>query len=334
MGKTYVGIDIGASDVKFAIVSDGNIKNIAVVNIPDNMVRDGRIVSPELTAEFFKDTLKETKIKASQCAVLLPASVAFTRTIMLPAMSHENIVINLPYEFRDFITLEKDKYYYDYALLGDVKDESGKIIEYEVIAATTLKDTVSMYSNIFHRAGMKLKIAVPEEIAYMNVLNQYKANNNLDISEQEFGFIDLGHTSTKLHIYKGNKHQATRVIEYGVGLLDSIIAEQNNIDEHIASAYKHANNNNEQLSELSVNLYGNISMELVRALNFYRFNMPDSNLQDMYLCGGGSKIVPLVDSISDELQLKIHSVTELLPETIRNNDDASICHLAIGVAMQ
>ena len=334
MGKTCVGIDIGASDIKLAVVSDGNVRNLATGIVPDNLVRDGRIVSPELAAEFLKSALKESQIKASHCAFLLPASVAYTRSMMVPAMSHENLVLNLPYEFRDFITLEKDKYFYDYALLGSVADENGKITEYELIAATTLKETIQGYSNICRRAGLKLKTAIPEEIAYMNVLNRYQQHSNSDISDREFGFIDLGHTSTKLHIYRGNKHQASRVIEYGVGLLDSIIAEQSNIDEHIARAYKHANNKGEQSGELCLNLYSNIAMELIRALNFYRFNMPDSNLTDLYLCGGGSKIELLVDRVRDELQLEIHSFAELLPETVKNMDDASLCQLAVGVAMQ
>ena len=334
MGKTCVGIDIGASEVKFAIVSDGGIRNLATGVVPENLVRDGRIVSPELAAEFLKIALKNAQINLSNCAFLLPSAVAYTRSMMMPAMSHDNLMLNLPYEFRDFITMEKDKYFYDYALLDTVTDESGKVSELEVIAATTLKETIHGYGNICRRAGVKLRTAVPEEIAYMNIINKYQQRNNIDISAREFGFIDIGHTSTRLHIYKGNKHQASRVIEYGIGLLDSIIAEQNNIDEYTARAYKHTNSKGEQSSELCLNLYGNITMELTRALNFYRFNMPDSNLTDIYYCGGGSKIVPLIDRMRDELQLEILPFSELLPDTLKNADDVPVCHLAIGVAMQ
>lgn len=334
MGKTYVGIDFGASDMKLAVVADGNVRDIATFEVPENLVRDGRIVSPELCAEFLKSSLKEAKIGAKACAVLLPASVAFTRTMTVPAMSHENLVINLPYEFRDFITLEKDKYFYDYALLDTIRNEEDEIKEYEIIAATTLKSTISDYGAICHRSGAKLKTAIPEELAYMNIIRQYEQRNGMSEDNNEYGFVDLGHTVTKLHIYKGCKHQATRVIEYGVGLLDSIIAEQLSVDEHLARAYKHANNNNEQLGELCINLYNTISLELMRALNFYRFNMPDSNLTDIYVCGGGSKIAPLIESVRDELGLSIRSVTELLPDSVKNMDDAALCHLAIGVAMQ
>jgi len=334
MGKTCVGIDIGASDVKFAIVSDGGIRNLTVSDVPESLVRDGRIVSPELAAEFLKTALKNAQIKMTNCAFLLPAAVAYTRTMQMPAMNHDNLLLNLPYEFRDFITLDKEKYFYDYAMLDTIKDESGKVSELEIIAATTLKDTIRGYSSICRRAGTKLRTAVPEEIAYMNILNKYKQRNNIDISAREFGFIDIGHTSTRMHIYKGNKHQASRVIEYGVGLLDSIIADQYNIDEHTARAYKHANTKDEQSSELCLNLYNNISMELMRALKFYSFNMPDSNLTDIYFCGGGSKTTPLVDRLRDELQLDVHDFSELLPDTMKNTENAQICHLAIGVAMQ
>lgn len=334
MAKNCVGIDIGACGLKLAVCSGGEVQRMVVADMPDNLVRDGRVVSSEATAQFIKETLKKEKISSKSCAVILPSSVAFVRTMVMPAMSHEHLVLNLPYEFRDFITQDKDKYFYDYAVLGRVDGEDDAPKQFELIAATTLKETIDDYTVMCRRAGLKLITAVPEELAYMNLIRAYQSRQGADLAEREYGFIDLGHTDSRLHIFRGVKHQATRVIEYGLQLLDAAISDQFNVDEHIARTYKHANNHNELGSEAAMSFYATVALEIMRAINFYRFNSPDSDLQDIFLCGGGTKIDLLVKQIQSELPVNIHSVAELLPDSATGHLDAALCHTAIGVTMQ
>lgn len=335
MAKNCVGIDIGACQIKLALCSDGEVRRLVVENMPDSLVRDGRIISMEATAEFLKEVASKEKVNIHSCGVILPSAVAFTRTMTLPTMSEEHLKLNLPYEFRDFITQEKDKYYYDYAVLDYLNGPSGEPEEFELIAAATLKETIKDYSDMCRRAGFKLITAVPEEVAYMNIIRGYEAKNQTLDSEKEYCLIDLGHTGTRLHIYKGFKHQATRVVDYGAQMLDTVIAEQMNVDEHIARAYKHANNNEELESEACRNVYSTISVEVMRAINFYRFNSPDSNLEEVYLCGGGARIQPLVHQIMTDLSnMSIRRIDDILPVSAGTNGDAVVCPAAIGVAMQ
>lgn len=333
MAKSCIGIDIGAGSLKIAVCSNGVVERLATAEVPDNHIKDGRIISPEATSDFLKEVLKKEKISGRSCAILLPPSLAFTRTMVLPAMEHEHLEMNLPYEFRDFIVQEKDKYFYDYAVLDRIDNEDGTPMEFELIAATALKSTIEEYSLLCRRAGMKLKTAIPEELAYMNFIRAHEARTNAG-NDCEYGIIDLGFTSTRLLIYKGVKHQATRVIDYGAQLIDIAIAEELNVDEHIARAHKHANNYNELMSESCQTIYSNIALEIMRAINFYRFNSPDSDLQNIYLCGGSSKIEPLVEQIKREIPIDVHSITDILPQIKGEQDDAMLCQLAIGVALQ
>lgn len=334
MGKTLVGIDLGESCVKLAVCADGELKSAVTAETPDNLVREGRIVSPEAASDFLKDVLKKERVRARGCAVVLPSSVAFTRTMTLPVMSHEHLLINLPFEFRDFITQDKDKYYYDYAVLDRIDDENGETVELELIAATTLKETIKTYSDICRRAGLKLLTAIPEELAYMNLLREYRSRAQITDENEEYGLLDLGHTATRLHIYKGLKLQATRVMEIGSRMIDTAIAEKLGVDEHIARAYKHANNNAELELPECMDIYSSIVLEITRAVNFYGFNSPGSDLREIYLCGGGARITPLVELLKSDLSLSFHSVTELFPPSAQDIPDAVLCQTAAGAAMQ
>ena len=59
-----------------------------------------------------------------------------------------------------------------------------------------------------------------------------------------------------------------------------------------------------------MNAYSNIAVELMRALNFYRFSNRDSALEHMWLCGGGAVIEPLGEA-QIELPIEADSLTHL-----------------------
>lgn len=330
MAKNIVGIDIGACQLKLAVCADGVPRKLVTEEVPDNMIKDGSIVSPEATAQFIKKTASKARIGTRACAVILPTPVVFTRTMTIPAMTHENLALNLPYEFRDFITQEKDKYFYDYAMLNTIPDADGKPHEFEIIAAATLKETVKAYADMCRRAGFKLVRAIPEELSYMNIVRSYEEKSG-SANAREYCIIDLGHTATRLHIFKGYMLQATRVFDYGMQMLDSAIADSLNADEHIARAHKHSNTNNVLTSDICTNIYSMISIEVMRAINFYRFNSPTSNLTEVFLCGGGAKVEPMVERLASDIGMPVHRAGDLLPG---DGGDSTLFCPAIGITMQ
>ena len=47
MGKSILGVDIGYNSLKLALVKDGRVKKAVTVAMPKNLLRQGRVVSPE-----------------------------------------------------------------------------------------------------------------------------------------------------------------------------------------------------------------------------------------------------------------------------------------------
>lgn len=78
--------------------------------------------------------------------------------------------------------------------------------------------------------------------------------------------------------------------------------------------------------------YESIAVELMRAMNFYRFSNPDSALSDLWACGGGAVIPPLSQTIGEMLDIQLHPASELVP----GGDDVESCNTfvqAIGLAL-
>ena len=104
MIKTYLGIEIGNMSIKFAICSQNMIKECIVEQLPDNMVREGSIVSWDAMTDFIKSKLKEHRISCKDVAMVLPEEITYVRRFLMPYMTIPQLKFNLPFEFHDFIT--------------------------------------------------------------------------------------------------------------------------------------------------------------------------------------------------------------------------------------
>ena len=59
MGKTILGVDIGYDSMKLALVKDGKVKKAITVSMPKNLLREGRVVSPESMGELIRKAMTE-----------------------------------------------------------------------------------------------------------------------------------------------------------------------------------------------------------------------------------------------------------------------------------
>lgn len=318
MSKVYAGFDFGARFVKIAVIEDGHIGRASQFATPDNLIKNGIVTSETAMAEFVRECMKEMKIKIRNAAVTLHPQETYTRCVTMPAMTVEQLGFNLPYEFRNYISQDKDKYYYDYSVINISKDDDGRPTQMELLASATLKSTIELYRGVFHRAGMRLRIATPEECSYANVLREPLSAGILPRDGAAICIIDLGHYSTRIHVYRSGVFDVTRFIEYGGTALDDVIAEGRNVDRHMAAVYKESNYEDILSQPYCEDIYQTISVEIMKTLNFYCYNNRDVSLAAVYIIGGGSNILPLTERISmtlseSALAVPTRDISELIP---------------------
>lgn len=157
MPGQITAFDIGECMVKAVCFTGGKLKKVMAKELPDNMVSGGEIVSMDAMADFIKEMAKENGISRGAAAVILPGTLVFTRNVTVPAMTDGQLLYNLPFEFKDYLTQEKNKYYFDYAVQDTVKDEEGNVKELQLFVCATLKSTVEEYRAMLRRAGFNLE---------------------------------------------------------------------------------------------------------------------------------------------------------------------------------
>ena len=337
MAKTILGVDIGHDQLKLALVRDGQVLNTALASMPERLMKDGRVTSRETMSDLIRETMKAHRIRANRAAFVLPNEAVYVKNVKLPAMTADQLLYNLPFEFSDYITGEIRDYVFDYAMLDSEEPEKGTM---ELMAAGTPRSVLEDVSAILRGAGLKLAIAAPALCSYMELIRRQKAvlekgipSEETDVPEgtaREYCILDLGCEAVRMYMFRGERHIATRVLETGLSAVDRVLADLYGVEIHLAHTYLVNNFENCQDREECRAVYENIAVELMRALNFYRFSNPDSRLADMWVCGGGAAIRPLSETIEGMLDIRLHPASEL----VAGGDKVEACNTfvqAIGI---
>ncbi|MCR4771722.1 MAG: pilus assembly protein PilM [Oscillospiraceae bacterium] len=345
MAKTYLGIDVGHDMLKLALVRGGVVKKTAAVPMPLNLLREGHVTSTEALGELIAKTIRENRIRAGNGAVILSGDVCYLRTVAMPRMNAEQLAYNIPYEFSDYITGELKSYIFDYAVVpplpvsaegavpedaeapaGDENGENRMQLLLSAVPSAVMDD----WRAVMRKAGLKLAKAAPAECAYLALIRDYERRTGE--RDAEHCILDLGFRAIRMYMFRGPRHIATRVLDIGLSSLNDIIAEQKGVDRQLAHTYLLTDFENVQSAPYCRAAYDSISVELMRALNFYRFSNPDSSVNECWLGGGGAEIMPLRDSIRETLDIDVRIADELVRTDAELVDGFDYIQ-AIGIGM-
>lgn len=327
MGKAYTGVDIGTKAVKLAVCDGGVVKSVVVEDVPEGLMADGRLISHDAMADFLKGMAKRAGGVAKDVAFVLPTVDCLVRRIDIPAMTVKELDLNLPYEFRDYIAQGKERYAYDYAVLDTRRDAAGQPESMDVLAVAAMKQTIADYLEMFRRAGMRMRIAMPAQAAYQNLVGgNPQALANCCV-------IDFSHADTKLHFFANGSYDVTRIIEVGGMDVARALASARGVDVHVADNHLTSDYEGAQTDDAALAVYETVAVEIGRALNFYGFNSPDTTIETAYCCGGGLLVKPFVDIVADHTDIELRSIADIMPPIRQADDLRALCPAAVGATM-
>lgn len=330
MAGARVGVDIGSRCVHMAVWRGGRLRLAVSEPLDEGLVREGRIVSRVAMGDLLRRMRRTAGVRGSAAALVLHASECFCRRTETPLMTPRQLRVNLPYEFRDFISDGKEKYFYDYAVLRRTDAAAGDGGEgvpgkLELMAAAVPKETIACYREVLRRAGMNLALAVPEEMAWRNLLR------SSSVGEGSHCVLDLGSAGVRIHMFLGADYHSGRSLDYGCAALDEAIARELHVDPFTAASYRASNYENCQELPACRELYGAMALEVMKAVNYFNFSTPDHPLEKVRCCGGGAAVAPLVKTLRETLPVPVEDCASLLPGG-EGAGDVSLT--ALGAAMQ
>lgn len=325
MAESLIGIDIGRSIARLAC-RDVDLRFITR-SLPENIITNEGVSAPQVLADFFKSIRREEHLGTRNCALVLSDEMALFRHVSLPPMSISELKINLPFEFRDYITDDPDNYVYDYAVDKMVKDEDGNLVRMELFAAAARKNLITALSEIFRRAGFKLKIVKPAPMAYMDLFRALE-NTPLGTDVRNFVIVDIRHDHIPITLYQGTHYESSRVAYMGCVDIDNAISEAKGVDRHIAESYRADNFEGVLDGPECAAVYDSFVFEISKVVNFYNFSNPDKEIDAIYLAGEGAGVPQLVSAVTDFFDYPVYPIRKLMGPEASSKEGASVCALA------
>ncbi len=337
MGKTMLGFDIGSDRLKI-FATDRNGARFHEVRLPERIVENGVVVMPNAFSNYLKKLRKDLNLPRGKAALAIPSGQTICRFVAMPRMTEDQLLLNLPYEFSDFINGEPDRYFCDYALCEPREEDNTQEDEerMSMMAAIISKEQSNSYVRMFAQAGIKLELMLPQEMCLLQLTEQYRRAN--PDAPREYCFVDLGHTATRVTLISGDRVQAVRQIAIGGQNLDKIVADVLAVDEFLADSYKRTNFQGILDHPRAREFYGSIAVELLKVFNFYQYAFRGNNLNGIYLTGGGANVQPLRQVIADTLGVTPYHPWDLLTGDLKrsgfgNEDKGAVGILATSVTM-
>ncbi|MDO4182864.1 MAG: pilus assembly protein PilM [Coriobacteriia bacterium] len=330
MASNIVGLQFGAQQLYMAQCSEAGMQAAVVADLPDGLVKDGRITSLETATDAIRQALAENGVKAKYAALVLPSYNVYTRRVTVPVMTESELALNLPYEFKDYLADASEQFTFDYAVMSTITDEAGAPQELEILAACVNTEIVTNYAAMLKRAGLKLSIATPNVMAYSNLFNRLGEQR-----KQDYCFLDVDATTSRVYLFPAAKYEITRHIDFGTENLVAAIASHFNVEAPMARQYMDSNFDNCLSIPECTQLYDKLATEMQRIVSFFGFNYPQSNLDTIYYGGKGALVEPMIAMLRENVTVAVEGIGTLVPQAgAINLNQANLCACAAGITMQ
>lgn len=213
--RKVVGLDIGTTAVRAAVVSYGNsgptgtgeLHNYGQVPLPPDAVRDGEVIEADTVATAIKRLWSEAKISLKDVAIGVGNQRVIVRDLTVPWMPMPQLRKALPYQVQELLPMSTDDAMLDFYPTGEGNDSSGRTVNGLFVGA--VKETVSANLQAVLSAGLNPVHVDLNGFAFLRALN------NGSYTGSTVAFVDIGARITNVVIAQQGIPRFIRVLPNG-----------------------------------------------------------------------------------------------------------------------
>ena len=222
-------------------------------------------------------------------------------------MTTDQLKLNLPYEFHDYIGEELDAYQFDYAVIERKENQI------DLLAAACRKELCDQFRKLAKMSHLKLVGLVPSVVGLERILEHMQGDDR----EKDFAVVDLGTKALRMHFFRKGIYDITRTMEPGCEEIEQLRrgdkVKMVELDVDSEDAFW-TEKSEDAIDKILEDRYQTIAVQVMRVLNFYSFNNADNTIDTLYYCGGGARYKALISALAETVGIPVKSIGELLPE--------------------
>ena len=271
--------------------------------IAPRSVADGEILNADAVAEAIRKAIANAHprpISTKRVVCSLPETKAFLRIITIPRMEEEEAREAVKWEMEANIPLPIDQVYYDWQILEDPLFAQDRK-KMSVLVVAVARKVVDQFVDILQKVGLTVVGLEIESIAQARGLLADKEDSKttmiVDVGDRRTSFLISTHNIpcfTSSVPLSGESF--TDAIAKALGLSNEE-AEKTKITYGIGSAIK-----NDHIFHAVESVLENLITEIKKSMDFYVTGLQyAASVDQIILCGGGSKTKGLVPYLSQRL---------------------------------
>ncbi len=322
-----LGISLNHGRIALTTMKAGQVSRTIWEEVPENIAEESKILAKSLFADFLREKLKENDIKCKKAAYIIADEDIFIKNIKLPVMSDEQLRYNIPFEFNDYIHGEMKDYIFDFIKRDSAADSGREQIR--LLAYAVPVETIVGLQETLQMAGLKLVKALPETVACEALLGLF---NNPEDERSGKCFLDIGRRNIRMMIFKNGEYSLSHQIDIGEAHAITVIADELGVDMHLAETYLRANHNDCNRMTPVVNAFKDISLEVLKGLNYFEMSDMTTRLGEIIICGTGALTEPLVEILRERIDKKVSTMDAVLSECC-SDKAVNVTYTSVGLLL-
>jgi len=336
--KSIVGLDIGSHAVKAVELTQVGSDYVLTEYGQTQIYSEGSI------SDAIAELMSSCRFRTKRVVTAVSGKSVIVRYLNLVQMSDDELKNAIRFEADKYIPFDVDEVVLDCQKLDDaagaVGIDSGQENEMRVLLVACKRSLVEDHFTLLNGLGLQPEIIDVDAFALGNAyefMNQL--GDNFADDEKVVALIDIGANKTNINIVRGNTSFFTREIYLGGDDFTGGISKKLNIDLHEAEALKR--DPGDQLEDAKESVYpyiDDLGNEIRLSFDYYE-NQFDREVDEVYLSGGGARLMFLEEALEKIFEKKtaLWNPIEYLKSSDRVDRDlleenASQLAIAVGLA--
>lgn len=320
-GMDKIAIDITQNGILILVGRKTKIKYASTLETPIGSYEGDRIINVGLLAKTISQYLVKNNIRSSKVMFSIKGQDVLTRHITTPALNEKAMREAVLWELKEYLNERVDEYYYDYEVLSETRQNTGKT--YNVVVSAVEKEKIDSYlklAEILELDVVSLDIYATIGARIVKNLKTFKSKHNL------VGLLAVNSSDSSFYILNGGNLAIEKYQNIGILGQEHISVEQYN--KYINSIDLTKKINQSESTVEADKRIRFISSNFNSLIQFYMKRQLEKQLDKIYLTGSCVDIKGMRGRFSELLNTKVEVINKLsgLKHSIRVSKNANLLY--------
>ena len=337
--KTTVGLDIGSGLIKVVVMdhskSEPELVKVAIIPLLADAIVEGEIMDPAIVSEAITACLAAAGVTDREVVTAVGGRDVIIKKIQIERVKEAQARELMRWEAEQHVPFDMESVELDFQIL----DPEGDGMEMNVLLVVAKRELVEAKLLVLSDAGLTPTVVDVDAFALHNAFEV----NYPSAMTGVVALVNIGHEVTNINILDEGVPILTRDITVGTRRFREDLQKDRGLSPEDAAKLIQGYDRSPHLDAVIEGRGEEIAVGVERAAAFLTSSSRSAGaLRAVYLCGGGSRIPGLSETLATRLRLRVDQANPLTNlhvragalESLVTDEVAPLLMLPIGLALR